>query len=110
MWKKNSPLLYRQLVTSLLDWPSQSVEWFPEVTTVGCGGGEYRQQNLLYGTTQHGTEEVNNSVVIGRLTTPVIDNAQKRAAIDAIRDGKIVNKGRFNLIIHKNRIRVKFEP
>jgi hypothetical protein len=33
IWKKNSPFLYDLVVTHALEWPSLSVQWFPDVKT-----------------------------------------------------------------------------
>ncbi|KAJ2427796.1 Histone acetyltransferase type B subunit 2, partial [Coemansia sp. RSA 2531] len=30
-WKKNSPFLYDLLVTHALEWPSLTVQWFPDL-------------------------------------------------------------------------------
>jgi histone-binding protein RBBP4 len=32
IWKKNTPFLYDLLVTHTLEWPSLTVQWFPEKT------------------------------------------------------------------------------
>ena len=31
VWKRNSPYLYQILYTSMLEWPSLTVEWLPDV-------------------------------------------------------------------------------
>lgn len=33
IWKKNSPFLYDLAMTHALEWPSLTVQWFPEVQT-----------------------------------------------------------------------------
>ena len=30
IWKKNSPLLYDLVMTHALEWPSLTVQWFPD--------------------------------------------------------------------------------
>ena len=29
-WKKNSPFLYETLITHALDWPTLTLQWFPD--------------------------------------------------------------------------------
>ncbi|OMJ27192.1 Histone acetyltransferase type B subunit 2 [Smittium culicis] len=31
IWKKNSPFLYDLLITHALEWPSLTVQWFPDI-------------------------------------------------------------------------------
>ncbi|GMM28010.1 Msi1 protein [Martiniozyma asiatica (nom. inval.)] len=44
-WKKNVPLLYSQLQTSTLIWPSLSLDWLPDVEH-----GKFDQHRLLLGS------------------------------------------------------------
>lgn len=46
-WKKNARLLYRQLHTSALLWPSPSVDWLPDTLDPN---GRYPQHRILLGT------------------------------------------------------------
>jgi histone-binding protein RBBP4 len=34
IWKKNSPFLYDIAMTHALEWPSLTVQWFPDVKTI----------------------------------------------------------------------------
>ncbi len=64
IWKKNSPYLYDLLVSHSLEWPSLTVEWFPD--RVAPEGKDYTIQRLLAGT--HSNE--GNSVIIIEVRLP----------------------------------------
>ena len=31
-WKKNAPFLYDMILSTALDWPTLTTQWFPDVT------------------------------------------------------------------------------
>ncbi|PVV03754.1 hypothetical protein BB560_001757 [Smittium megazygosporum] len=48
IWKKNSPFLYDLLITHALEWPSLTVQWFPDIESPE--NKDYRVQRLLLGS------------------------------------------------------------
>ena len=54
IWKKNAPYLYDLLITHSLEWPSQTIQWFPDVEEPP--GEQYNISRLLLGTYTSGTE------------------------------------------------------
>ena len=50
VWKKNTPLLYRQLQTSSLLWPSLTLDWLPDTTAPQTGDKTYTQHRLVQAT------------------------------------------------------------
>jgi histone-binding protein RBBP4 len=55
IWKKNSPFLYDVVVTHELEWPSLTVQWFPD--KVSQPGKPYSLQRLLLGTNTSGQDD-----------------------------------------------------
>ena len=54
IWKKNSPFLYDLAMTHALEWPSLTVQWFPEVTTPA--DRPVSMHKMLLGTHTSGAE------------------------------------------------------
>ncbi|CAD6885155.1 unnamed protein product [Tilletia controversa] len=54
IWKKHSPFLYDVMVTTALDWPSLTCQWFPD--KVRPEGKNYIRHRLLLGTHTSGQE------------------------------------------------------
>lgn len=52
-WKKNSPLLYRQLQTSSLLWPSLTLDWLPDIQ-LQRDTSLYHQHRILLSTYSNG--------------------------------------------------------
>lgn len=50
VWKKNTPLLYRQLQTSSLLWPSLTLDWLPDTTAPQKGDTTYTRHRLVLAT------------------------------------------------------------
>lgn len=36
VWKKNSPFLYDMVITHALEWPTLTMQWFPDKECVRC--------------------------------------------------------------------------
>jgi len=69
-WKKNSPLLYDSVLTADLEWPSQTVQWFPDKTKLPdkpCG------HRLLLGSDTSSSEQ--EYVKIGHVALPSPEDA-----------------------------------
>ncbi|KAJ2836361.1 Histone acetyltransferase type B subunit 2 [Coemansia sp. 'formosensis'] len=72
-WKKNSPFLYDLLVTHALEWPSLTVQWFPDLERPS--GKDYTVQRLLMGT--HTSDNEQNYVQIAQVQVPRADGGEK---------------------------------
>jgi len=70
IWKKNTPFLYDMVMTHALEWPSLTVQWFPDVQRVE--NADYIVHRLILGT--HTSDE-QNRLVIAKLLLPN-DDAQ----------------------------------
>lgn len=55
VWKKNAPYLYDLLVTHSLEWPSLTLQWFPDVQQ-GEAEKDYVVHRMLVGTYTSGVE------------------------------------------------------
>ncbi|KAI9027929.1 WD40-repeat-containing domain protein [Hyaloraphidium curvatum] len=66
IWKKNSPFLYDLVVTHALEWPSLTVQWFPDVKTPE--GKDYAIHRLLLGT--HTSEGEQNYLQVAEVYLP----------------------------------------
>ncbi len=66
IWKKNTPFLYDIVMTHALEWPSLTVQWFPD--KVAAPGKDYTVQRLLMGT--HTSDGEQNHVLIGEVRLP----------------------------------------
>eukprot|EP00210_Caulerpa_lentillifera_P005887 g5629.t1 len=69
VWKKNCPYLYDLCVSRAFEWPSLTVEWFPEKEVLD--NGVFRQK-LLLGT--HTSNDEQNYVLIAEILLPVQDS------------------------------------
>ncbi|KAH6689567.1 histone acetyltransferase type B subunit 2 [Plectosphaerella plurivora] len=65
-WKKNSPFLYDMILSTALEWPTLTTQWFPDVTEPE--GENYRVHRLLLGT--HTSEDVPNHLQIAEVKVP----------------------------------------
>jgi WD40 repeat protein len=66
IWKKNAPYLYDLVVTHALEWPSLTVQWFPDVERPP--GKNYHIKRLLLGT--HTSDEEQNYLQIAAVQLP----------------------------------------
>ncbi|PVU88332.1 hypothetical protein BB559_004871 [Furculomyces boomerangus] len=66
VWKKNSPFLYDMLITHALEWPSLTVQWFPDIERPD--NKDYKVQRLLLGT--HTTNNDQNYLQIANVQIP----------------------------------------
>ncbi|KXN66420.1 hypothetical protein CONCODRAFT_32164, partial [Conidiobolus coronatus NRRL 28638] len=48
LWKKNAPFLYDLIVTHVLDWPTLTCQWFPDIEDQP--DKDYNLQRALLGT------------------------------------------------------------
>ncbi|KAG8897659.1 Histone acetyltransferase type B subunit 2, partial [Tulasnella sp. 403] len=55
IWKKNAPFLYDVIITHALDWPTLTIQWFPDATTPE--GKNYSVHRLLMGTHTSGAQQ-----------------------------------------------------
>jgi histone-binding protein RBBP4 len=68
IWKKNTPFLYDLVLTHALEWPTLTLQWFPERQTASTN--EYYIQRLLLGTHTSGEP---NHVMIAEVKLPLDD-------------------------------------
>ncbi|WFD31378.1 Histone acetyltransferase type B subunit 2 [Malassezia sp. CBS 17886] len=81
IWKKNSPFLYDMVITHALEWPTLTLQWFPDKEVVADKG--YMRHRLLLGT--HTSAQDQNYLQIATVSLP---NADGDAA-PALGDGKL---------------------
>lgn len=65
-WKKNSPFLYDMILSSALQWPTLTTQWFPDVKEVESKN--YAVHRLLFGTHTSSGEE--NYIQIAEVEIP----------------------------------------
>eukprot|EP00698_Gefionella_okellyi_P012364 TRINITY_DN3325_c0_g1_i1.p1 TRINITY_DN3325_c0_g1~~TRINITY_DN3325_c0_g1_i1.p1 ORF type:complete len:450 (+),score=71.83 TRINITY_DN3325_c0_g1_i1:78-1352(+) len=65
IWKKNTPFLYDLVVTHALEWPSLTVQWFPDMK---AESKEFSKHRLLLGT--HTSEGEPNYLLIAEVRLP----------------------------------------
>jgi histone-binding protein RBBP4 len=69
IWKKNTPFLYDLVSCHALEWPSLTIQWFPDrIVPEGC---DYSIQRLLLGT--HTADSEQNHILIGEIRIPLPD-------------------------------------
>lgn len=66
IWKKNAPYLYDTVITHLLEWPSLTVQWLPNVDMPE--DSDYTRHRLLLGTQTVGNEP--NYIMIAKVKLP----------------------------------------
>ncbi|OQU94801.1 WD domain-containing protein [Cladophialophora immunda] len=65
-WKKNAPFLYDMILSTALDWPTLTTQWFPDVTAVP--DTNYSKHRLLIGT--HTAEGQPNYLQVASVQLP----------------------------------------
>lgn len=65
-WKKNSPFLYDMILSTALEWPTLTTQWFPDVKEPE--GKNYRVHRLLLGT--HTTPGAPNYLQVAEVEIP----------------------------------------
>jgi histone-binding protein RBBP4 len=65
-WKKNSPFLYDMILSTALEWPTLTTQWFPDVKDVK--DKNHRVHRLLIGT--HTTDNKPNYLQIAEVEIP----------------------------------------
>ncbi|KAH0841800.1 histone acetyltransferase type B subunit 2 [Fonsecaea monophora] len=99
-WKKNAPFLYDMILSTALDWPTLTTQWFPDVTAVR--DTDYSKHRLLIGT--HTAEGQPNYLEVASVQLP---NRKKPDVKDYNEEtGEIGGYGGGST--GKNQIEVKF--
>eukprot|EP01083_Nonionella_stella_P187665 690081_1 len=70
-WKKNAPFMYDFMLTHALEWPSLTVQWFPD-RRAGGQGRDYTLQRVLLGTSAGDGEP--NQLIVGEVKMPVCED------------------------------------
>ncbi|ETI24716.1 histone acetyltransferase type B subunit 2 [Cladophialophora carrionii CBS 160.54] len=65
-WKKNAPFLYDMILSTALDWPTLTTQWFPDITD--APDANYSKHRLLIGT--HTAEGQPNYLEIADVQLP----------------------------------------
>ncbi|ETN44566.1 uncharacterized protein HMPREF1541_10236 [Cyphellophora europaea CBS 101466] len=65
-WKKNAPFLYDMILSTALDWPTLTTQWFPDKQEVP--GSNYSKHRLLIGT--HTAQDQPNYLQIANVQLP----------------------------------------
>lgn len=68
IWKKNSPLLYDLMYARALEWPTLTVQWFPDKKNVP--GTDLYEHRLLIGTQTSGLKGARDYIEIAKLEMP----------------------------------------
>ncbi|KAK9472817.1 WD40-repeat-containing domain protein [Dipodascopsis tothii] len=71
IWKKNSPFMYDLVISSALEWPTLTTQWFPDKET--HQGKGYSTHRLLVGTHTSGNDQ--NYVQIAHVDLPNLDES-----------------------------------
>ncbi|XP_022219268.1 chromatin assembly factor 1 p55 subunit-like [Drosophila obscura] len=79
IWKKNTPFMYDEIVTHVLEWPSLTAQWLPVATRQD--GGEYSMHRLILGT--HTTHNVPNHLMIASVPIPTEEAQTDRSHYDS---------------------------
>lgn len=92
IWKKNAPFLYDVVVTHAFDWPSLTVQWFPDVEGASDPAKPYTTHRLLTGT--HTSDQSNEYLQIATVHLPKRElpdgpGALDRASYDDERGGTL---------------------
>eukprot|EP00477_Mikrocytos_mackini_P001617 GAHX01001743.1.p1 GENE.GAHX01001743.1~~GAHX01001743.1.p1 ORF type:complete len:383 (-),score=64.99 GAHX01001743.1:34-1182(-) len=74
-WKKNTPLIYDVMISHMLEWPSLTLEWFPEYTL--SSSKDFITHRLLLGTHTNGTEP--NYILISNVSIPNLSSPSIKA-------------------------------
>ncbi|KNC47199.1 NURF complex component [Thecamonas trahens ATCC 50062] len=75
IWKKNTPFLYDCCLTTALEWPSLTAQWFPDKAV--ASGADHSTQRLLMGTHTYGGAP--NYLLIAEVALPT-DSAEVEAS------------------------------
>ncbi|TVY25209.1 Histone acetyltransferase type B subunit [Lachnellula hyalina] len=67
-WKKNSPFLYDMILSTALEWPTLTTQWFPDVKEFRPAGKNYTIHRLLLGT--HTSNDAQNYLQIATVELP----------------------------------------
>lgn len=99
IWKKNVPYLYDMLFSHVLQWPSLSVQWFPDARRDEGAGKTV--QRLLLSTHTSGSET--EYIVIGRVEFP--DKFDESVNEDVEGDMRFKVTQRIPVVDEPNRVR-----
>ena len=99
IWKKNSPFLYDLAMTHALEWPSLTIQWFPDVVTPA--DKPVSVHKMVLGTHTSGDEP--NYLMVAEVTLPL-----PGAEVDARRfDDEKQEVGGFGGTLNKVDIKIK---
>jgi len=111
IWKKNTPFLYDLVMTHVLEWPSLTVQWFPD--KVSPPGKDFTIQRLLLGT--HAEDK--NYVMIAEVKLPKPASELSSSGNDTSREvvgGFGVTSGKIEIverIVHEGEVnRARYMP
>ena len=115
IWKKNSPFLYDMVMSSALEWPSLTVQWFPTKKLIKDDNMDYSIQKLILGT--HTSNNDTNYLIIAEVKLPTIDtNSLKQKYNDScdVYGGFGGSAGKIEIIqkiVHKGEVnRARYCP
>jgi histone-binding protein RBBP4 len=96
MWRKNVPFLYDMTFTHALEWPSLTVQFYPDLRL--SSEEDYEIQRLLLGT--HSDNEEANYVLIGEVRLPKPEALKKTDFPQEMKEigGFSMVKGKFNIV------------
>ncbi|RPB03434.1 WD40 repeat-like protein [Choiromyces venosus 120613-1] len=76
IWKKNAPFLYDLILSSALEWPTLTTQWFPDKQT--HPGKNYSTHRLLIGTHTSGNDTNYLQIAEVQLPNPVTEQDPRR--------------------------------
>lgn len=68
IWKKNTPFLYRVVLSKALEWPSLTIQWLPTPPRRATSTPSYTVASLLLGT--HTSGDVQNYLMVANARLP----------------------------------------
>lgn len=101
VWKKNTPFLYDVVMTHALEWPSLTVQWFPEVQVPP--DRDVSIHKLLLGTHTSGSEP--NYLMVADVALPLAGTEIDARRYDDER-GEVV--GHKHLFLFENKDVIAF--
>ncbi|KAI9787308.1 MAG: Histone acetyltransferase type B subunit 2 [Peltula sp. TS41687] len=103
-WKKNAPFLYDIMISTALEWPTLTAQWFPDTKSIP--GLNYSSHRLLIGT--HTSSEAPNYIQIAQVDLPnpvnpdIVDYDEERGEIGGYgasgAGGKEVGGVKFSIV------------
>ncbi|KAK9449836.1 WD40-repeat-containing domain protein [Limtongia smithiae] len=113
IWKKNSPFLYDLVISSALEWPTLTTQWFPDKET--HPGKSYTTHRLLLGTHTSGYDQ--NYLQIAHVNLPNMEEPLDLRQYDEEKEeigGHAVSESRISInqrIDHEGEVnRARYMP